>query len=169
MGNSLWFCTADIFCGTRSSTTFFSKKPADFSAWHWWGSDSPWRKHGCGHSPVPPLLQRASKNETSHTCFSENSNGLVSQQFLLYFTYVSVSHPLQGSKHMNRTFVQSSSLHDLTLTVPETCTIAAFLTHYPSGTGHTSSPRGHEKHRILPTHDNICLCFPVSKSYFTST
>ena len=122
------------------STTSSSKKPANFSPWRLRGSDSPWRKSGCGHPPVPLLLQRASKNESSHTCFSANSNGLVSQQLLLYFTYVSFSHSLQGRKHMNRAFVQSGSLHCLTLAAPETRTVADFLTQCLLGKGHTLSP-----------------------------
>lgn len=92
------------------STTSSSKKLDDFSPWCSRGSDSPWRKSGCGHPPVPLLLQHVSKDESLHTCFSENSNGLVSQQLLLYFTYVSLSHSLQGRKHMNQAFVQSGSL-----------------------------------------------------------
>lgn len=122
------------------STTSSSKKPADFSPWRWQGSDSPWRKSGCGHPPVPLLFQHASKNESSHTCFSENSNRLVSQQLLLYFTYVSFSCSLQGRKQMNRAFVKSGSLYSLTLAAPETRIVAAFLTQHPSGTGHTLSP-----------------------------
>ena len=122
------------------STTSSSKKAADFSPWHPRGSDSPGRRSGCGQPPAPLLLQRASENESSHTCFSENSNGLVSQQLLLYFTYVSFSHSLQGIKHMNRAFVRSSSLHGFTLAAPERRTTAAFLTQHPSGTGHTLSP-----------------------------
>lgn len=129
-----------LFLWHTVSTTSSSKKPADFSPWRSRGSDSPGRKSGCGHPPVPLLLQHASKNESSHTCFSEKSNGLVSQQLLLYFTYISFSRSLQGRKHMNRAFVQSGSLHRLTLAAPETRTVAAFLAQHPSGTGHTLSP-----------------------------
>lgn len=41
---------------------------------------------------------------------------------------------------MNQAFVQSGSLHGLTLAAPETRSVVAFLTQHPLGTGHALSP-----------------------------
>lgn len=58
------------------STTSSSKKLADFSPWRCQGNDSPRRESGCGHPPVPLLLQHVSKTSPHILVFQKTATGL---------------------------------------------------------------------------------------------
>lgn len=63
-------------------STSSSKKPDNFSPWHWQGSGSPWGKSGCGHPPVPCCFSMPLKTNPHILVFQRTAMGLFHNSFL---------------------------------------------------------------------------------------
>lgn len=144
MGNSLWFCTAAMFCGTRSAPRPLLRRQLIPVL------SVPEAATAAGATELVTMLllwKDLQKWVLTHSFFREQQR-LVSQQYLLHFTYVSFSCSLRGRKNMNKAFVPTNSLQGSTRTTPWARVSTALLTQHHSRTSMTCHPHIHSQRCI---------------------
>lgn len=158
MGNSLWFCTAAMFCGTRSAPRPLLRRQLIPVL------SVPEAVTAPGATELVTMLllwKDLQKWVLTHLFFREQQR-LVSQQYLLHFTYVSLA-PFEEEKAWIKPLFQPAAYKAQPAPHHGPVSIA-LLTQHHSGTGMTCHPHIRSQRCISSVGQHMPVLFSSLKT-----